>query len=164
MKDQPVGAQRNQDHRRDVADPGQREEWPSRQPQIESEHVVGARRPDLVVECEGLHRDHEQQNERCEYVDRALIPRAHIGIEKIDGNMGAAIGGGANSPEDQHAEQQAAEVVAVGNRDAEEIAQQHGHEDVGGDDADKQRGQKLDGIDEPIGEFRLHVTAPSPLI
>src|SRR5437016_8365152 len=49
MEDQPIGAQRNQEHRRHVADPGQQKERPGRQPKIEREHVIGARGPDLVV-------------------------------------------------------------------------------------------------------------------
>jgi hypothetical protein len=64
--------------------------------------------------------------------------------------VGAAVGGRADAPEDQHAQQQAAEVVAVGNRDTEEVAQQDRNEHVGSDDPDEQCGQELDGIDEPI--------------
>jgi hypothetical protein len=161
MKDQAIGAQRDQDHRRYVADPGQREERPGRQSKIEGEHVVGARGPNLVVQREGLHRDHEQEDEGCEYVDRAPVFGADIGVEEIDGDVGAAVGGRPDAPEDQHAQQQAAKVVAVGDRDGEEIAQQHRNENVCGDDPDEERGQQLDGIDEAIHEVGFHAPALS---
>src|SRR3954468_4564779 len=150
MEDQAIGAQSNEEDGGDVAEPGQQEERPGRQPQIEREHVVGARRPYLVVEGDGLHRDHEQEHQGREDVDRALVLRPDIGPEQVDGDVGAAIGGRADAPEDQHAQQQAAEVVAVGDRDAEEVAQQDRGEHVGSDDPDEERGQELDGIDEPI--------------
>jgi len=161
MKDQAIGAQRDQDHRRHVADPGEREERPGRQSKIEGEDVVGARGPNLVVEREGLHRDHEQEDKGCEHVDRAAVFGTDIGVEKIDGDVGAAIGRRPDTPEDQDAQQQAAEVVAIGDRDTEEIAQQHRNEHVGGDNSDKERGQELDGIDEAIHEVGFHAPAPS---
>src|SRR4030088_2035006 len=48
MKNQTVGAPRKQKDRRHVADPGQQEERPGGKPQIEGEHVIGARALDLV--------------------------------------------------------------------------------------------------------------------
>ena len=56
----------------------------------------------------------------------------------------AAIGGRGDAPENQDAEQELAEIVAIGNRHAEEVAQQDRDEDVGGDDADEDRGHQLD--------------------
>ncbi len=47
------------------------------------------------------------------------------------------------------AEQQLAEIVAVGNRDAE-IAQQDGNEDVRSHDTDEHRGGQLDAVDEAV--------------
>src|ERR1700736_2121373 len=58
-KDEPVGADRDQQHRRDIAYPGEGEERPVRQPQIESEDVVLIGREHLVEQRIGLHRDDE---------------------------------------------------------------------------------------------------------
>src|SRR3954464_9067429 len=91
MKDQAIGAQRNQDDGGDVAEPGQQEERPSWKPQIEREHVVGARCPYFVVEGEGLHRDHEQEYQGREDVDRALVLRPDISPQQVDGDVGAAV-------------------------------------------------------------------------
>ena len=75
--------------------------------------------------------------------------RADVGPHQIDRDVGAAIGGGGDAPENQDAEQELAEIVAIGNRHAER-AQQHGDKDVGGDDADEHRGQQFDVVDEAI--------------
>ena len=62
---------------------------------------------------------------------RGLAARPH----QIDRDVAAAIAGRGDAPEDQDAEQHAAEVVAVGDLTREELAQQHRDEDVGRDDA-----------------------------
>src|SRR6516162_5690253 len=85
LEDQPVSANGDQQHGRDVAEPGDQEKRPDRQAQIEAEHMIGARGPDLVVERVGLYADNEQKNERGERVDEALQARADIGIELIRG-------------------------------------------------------------------------------
>ena len=72
----------------------------------------------LVEQRVGLHRDDEQQHQRGEHVDHALPARADIGPDQIDGDVRAAIAGGGDAPEDQDAEQQLAEVVAVGDLDS----------------------------------------------
>ena len=64
--------------------------------------------------------------------------------------MGAAIARRRDAPEDQNAEQQPAEIIGVRNLHAEEVAQHDGDEDVGGDNADEGRGDKLDEVDEPV--------------
>ena len=69
LEDQPVGAHGDQQHGGDVARPGHREERPGRQPQIEGEDVVVIGAAHLVEQRVGLHRHHEQQNQRREYVD-----------------------------------------------------------------------------------------------
>src|SRR5262249_2416074 len=51
---------------------------------------------------------------------------------------------------DEDAEQHAAEIIAVGNGVAEEIAQQHREEDVGGDEPDEDGGDELDAVDEAV--------------
>ena len=117
---------------------------------VEGQHVIGARSPDLVVERVGLHRDDEQQNERREHVDDALQARADIGVEQVDGDVGAAVARRGDAPEDQNAEQQPAEVVGIRNLHAEEVAQHDRDEDVGGDDADEAGGDQLDEVDEPV--------------
>ena len=66
---QPVGAHRDQEHRRDIAEPGDQEERPYRQAQVEGEHVVGARPRYLVEQRVSLHRHYEQQHKRREDVD-----------------------------------------------------------------------------------------------
>ena len=53
-------------------------------------------------------------------------------------------------PQDQDAQKEPSEVVAVGNLNAEEVSQQDRAEDVGGDDADEERGQQLDPVDEAV--------------
>src|ERR1043165_8181153 len=59
IKDEPIGAHGDQPHRGDGADPGDEEERPDRQPQVEGQNVIGAGRPDLVVERVSLDRDHK---------------------------------------------------------------------------------------------------------
>ena len=54
------------------------------------------------------------------------------------------------------AEQQAAEVVGIGNRIGEEIAQQHLDENIGSDDADKECRDPFDRIDETIHVDAFH--------
>ena len=74
--------------------------------------------------------------------------------------MGAAIGGRGNAPENQDAEEKAAEIVAVGDRHREEIAQQHGDEDIDRDDADERRGDQFDAVDETVHVSALHGAGP----
>src|SRR5471030_3402595 len=54
MEDQPVGADRDEQHRRDVAAPGDGEERPVRQMEIIGLDVVGVSRADLVEQRPGL--------------------------------------------------------------------------------------------------------------
>src|ERR1700730_4036531 len=91
LEDQPIGTDGDQQHRRDVTEPRHEEKRPHRQPQVEGQKMIGARGPDLVVEGVGLHRDDEQKDERGEDVDEALRAPADIGIEQVDGDVGAAI-------------------------------------------------------------------------
>ena len=70
--------------------------------------------------------------------------------------MGAAIARGGNAPENQDVEQQPAEIIRVGDRDAEEIAKQDGDEDVDGDNADEGRRRELDAVDEAVHDIALH--------
>src|SRR5262249_25567040 len=79
-----------------------------------------------------------------------LPARADVRVEQIDRDVRAAIGGRRDAPEDQDAEQKLAEVVAVGDRDAEEVTQHDRDEDVGRDHADADRSNPLDRVDEPI--------------
>ena len=118
--------------------------------QLERQHVVDARGRDLVEQRVGLHRHHEQQHERREHVDEALHARAGIRPHEIDGDVGAAIARRRDAPEDQNPEQELAEIVGVRNRGRENIAQQDRDEDVGRDEADEDRGDHLDRIDETI--------------
>src|SRR6478672_4621540 len=150
MEDEPVGAHGDQQHRGGIADPGHQEERPNRQPQVESQNVIGAGRPDLVVKRVGLDRDHKQQHQRGEYIDPPLQPRADAGVEQVDGDVGAAVARCGDTPEDQDAEQQPAEIVGIRYLNAEEIAQQNRDENVGSDNADEESGDKLDAVDEPV--------------
>src|SRR5262249_23053252 len=123
---------------------------PGRQPQIEGQNIVGAGAEDFVEQGPGLNRDDEEKNERCEYVDEALQFRSNIRIDEVDRNVSAPIRRRGNPPEDQNAEKKPPEVVTVRNLHAEEISQQHRSEDIGGDDANEERRQELDAIDETI--------------
>ena len=73
-----------------------------------------------------------------------------VGPDQIDGDVGAAIAGRGDAPEDQDAEQELAEIVVVGDRDREELAHEHGGEDVERDDADEERRDPFDRVDEAI--------------
>ena len=73
--------------------------------------LIGTGRPDLVEQRVGLDRDDKQQHQRGEYVDPPLQPRADIGVEQVDRDVGAAVGRRGDTPEDQDAEQQPAEIV-----------------------------------------------------
>ena len=104
----------------------------------------------LVEQRPGLHRHHEQQHQRREHIDPALVFRRRIGPDQIDGDVGAAIAGGGDAPEDQDAEQELAEIVIVGNRHREEFAHEHRGEGVQRDNADKERRDPFDRIDEAV--------------
>src|SRR5215470_9404002 len=131
VEDQPPGADGDQQHRGYVARPGDGKEWPGRQMKVDGEDVVVAGCVHLVEQRVGLYRHHEQQYQRGEHVNDALLARADIGPDKIDRDVPAAITRCRDAPEDQNAEQELAEVVAVGNRHAEEITQEHRYKDVG---------------------------------
>src|SRR5262249_56618347 len=105
---------------------------------------------DLVEQGPGLNRDDEQEDERREYVDEALQFRPDIGVNEVDRDVSAPVRGGGDAPEDQDAQEKPSEIVTVGNLDAEEVSQQDRGEDVGGDDADEERSQQLDPIDEAV--------------
>src|SRR5262249_26751042 len=122
MEDEAIGAHRDEKYGRDVADPRHGEERPRGQTEIQGQHVVGAGADDLVEQRPGMYRHDEQKHQRGEHVDRALQLRADIGPQEIDRDVGAAIAGRADAPEDQDAEQQTAEIVGVGDRRIEEIA------------------------------------------
>src|SRR6185436_17073978 len=149
VEDQSIGSHGDQQDGGDVTEPGYKEERPGRQPQVEGLHVGAVGTHDLVEEGVGLHGDDEQQHERGKDVDHALIARADIGPHEVDRNVGAAIGRGSDTPEDEDAEQKLAKVVAVGNADAE-VAQHNGDEYVGRNDADENGGRQLDTIDEGV--------------
>src|SRR5688572_9084389 len=72
MEDQPVSAHGDQQHGGDVTDPGEREERPHRQPQVEGEQVRIARGYHLVEQGVGLHHHDEQQHQGREHVDHPL--------------------------------------------------------------------------------------------
>src|ERR1700687_357884 len=150
LEDQSPGTNRDQQHRRHITGPGHREKRPGRQPQVECEDVVVVCASDLIEQRVGLHAHHKQQHQRGEYIDHALLARSDIGPDQIDGDVRAAIRRGGNAPENQYAQQQAAEIVSVGNLDAEEITQQHRDEDVGGDQSDEKGRDQLDAVDETV--------------
>ncbi len=151
MEDQPIGAHGDQQHGGDVADPGDREERPHRQAQIEGRHVVesGASRP-----CRTACRSAPTTTNSSTSVANTSITRcqlgADVGPEQVDRDVRAAIGGRRDAPEDQDAEQKLAEVIGIGDLDVEEVAQQDRDEDVGRDDADEYRRDPLDRVDEAV--------------
>src|SRR3954469_8033138 len=71
-EDQPVGANRDQQHGGGVAGPGDQEERPGRQAQLERRQVGVVSRNALVQQRVGLHGYDEQQHQRREHVDDAL--------------------------------------------------------------------------------------------
>src|SRR5690348_9794428 len=58
--DQPKRAHRDQQHRRDIAQPSDEEERPDRQVEVVGQHMVGACCHHLVEERAGLHRHHAE--------------------------------------------------------------------------------------------------------
>src|SRR5580658_8179154 len=64
--------------------------------------------------------------------------------------MAAAIARRGDAPEDQNAEQQAAEIVGIWNRRAEQIAEHDRDEYVDSDNTDERGGREFDAVDEPI--------------
>src|ERR1700728_3956401 len=62
MKDEPIGSDRDQQHRGGVARPCNGEERPGRQLQVVGQDVVVIGRAHLVEQRDGLHRDDEQQH------------------------------------------------------------------------------------------------------
>src|SRR5262249_52312263 len=87
--------------------------------------------------------------------------RADRAPQEVDGDVGAAIAGRGDAPEDQHAEQQAPEIVGIRDRPAEEITQQDGHESVDRDQPDEKRRRPLDRVDETVGVLLVHTQARS---
>ena len=150
MENQPPGPDRDQQHRRDVADPRHQKERPDRHLQIHGHDVLGARAHHLVEQRVGLHRHHEQQHQGREHVDPALVFRRRIGPDQIDGDVGAAIAGGGDAPEDQDAQHELAEIVVVGDRTAKNFRMTTAVKGVERDDADKERRDPFDGIDEAV--------------
>src|SRR6185312_895382 len=113
---------------------------------VEGENVVVIGGAHLVEQRPGLHRYHEQQHQRCEHVDHALIFRADIGPDQVDGDVAAAIGGGGDAPEDQDPEQHAPDVEGIGDRIVQSVAQQDADENIQRDDADEAGGDPFDGV------------------
>src|ERR1051325_10834168 len=159
LEDKPPGADGDEQYGGYVPDPRQREERPGRQAQIEGEHVVVIGAAHLVEQSIGLHRHDEEQDDRGKDVDHALVFRADIGPDQIDRNMRAAVGGRGDAPEDENAEHHAAAIVGVRDRVGEDVAQQHLHEDIERDDADKERRDQYDRVDEPVHVDAFHASA-----
>src|SRR5207253_8527369 len=111
----------------------------------------------LVEQRPGLHGDHEQQHQRREYIDPALVFRADIGPDQIDREMAAAVAGGGDAPEDQDAEQHAPDIERVGNRIIQRVAQDHRNKNVERHDADESRRDPFDGVDETVHGGAVHV-------
>ena len=76
VEDQPEGADRDQQHGRDVAQPRHQRERPGRDIQIIGQHVVLIGQPHLVEQHDGLHGHDEQQHQRGEDIDQPLAARA----------------------------------------------------------------------------------------
>jgi hypothetical protein len=155
--DQPVGADRDQEHRGAIAGPGDREKRPGRHVHVEGEHVVVIGAAHLVEQGIGLRRHDEQQHQRCEHIDHALVFRADIGPDQVDGDVATAIAGGGDAPEDQDAEQQAPDVERIRDRIIQGVAQQDADKDVERHDADEAGGDPFDGVDETIHPCAIHV-------
>src|ERR1700733_4050982 len=162
MKDQSVSTNRDQKHRRDVAGPRDREERPGRHVHIECRDIVVIGAAHLVEQRPRLHRHHEQQNQSRKHIDQALVFRADIAPDQIDGDVGAAIAGGGNTPEDQNAQQQTPDIEGIRDRIAEKIAQQNRDENVEGDNADKSGRNPFDRVDETIHGCALHFRSTRP--
>src|SRR5690348_132448 len=160
VNNEPPGAHGDEDDGRDVANPGDREEWPGRQMKVEGEDMVGARRAHLVEQRRGVNGDDEQEHQGGEHVDGAFSPRTRRSPYEVDGDVAAAIAGRRDAPEDQDAQQHPAEIVGIGNRRAEQIAKQDGDENVDGDNADERGGGELDAVDEPVHRIGRHARAP----
>ena len=111
--------------RRDVAEPGDREERPGRDVHVVGQHVVDVGGAHLVEQHDGLHRDDEQQHQRGEHVDHALPARAGRGPDEVDRDVAAPVAGRRDAPEDQDAEQHARRSRRSPGSRVEEIAQQH---------------------------------------
>src|SRR4051794_35212184 len=62
MEDEPPGAYGDEEHGRDVAHPGHREERPGGQAEIEGQHIVGAGADHFVEQRPGMSRHHEQEH------------------------------------------------------------------------------------------------------
>src|ERR1700680_3817876 len=124
MKYEAIGSDRNQKHRRGVAEPGDGEEWPRRQAHIEGAHVVSVGADYLVKKRIGLHGHHEQQNQRREDVGPALVTRANVAPNQIHRDVRAAVRGSGNAPEDENAEEKPAKIVRIGNLEKDAIAEQ----------------------------------------
>src|SRR5579883_1429255 len=156
MEDQAVSADRDQQHRRNIARPCDREERPGRHVHVEGRDMILIGAAHLVEQRPGLHRHDEQKHERCEHVDQALVFWPDVTPHQIDGDVSAAIGGGGNAPENQDTEHHAPDVEGIGNRIAEQIAQEHRGKNVDRHDADEAGRDPFDRVDKTIHGTARH--------
>src|SRR6185312_2098815 len=93
-------------------------------------------------------------------IDPALPAPVDIGPDQIDGDVGAAIAGRSDAPEDQDAEQHASDIKGIGNRIVQRVAQQNRDENVERDDADESCRDPLDRVDKAVHRGALHLGYP----
>jgi hypothetical protein len=155
LKDQAPGAYGNQQHSAHVPHPRDGKKGPGRQVQVVGEHVVVVGAAHLVKQHDGLHSDDKQQHQSGKDIDEAFEACVRQAPDQVHGDVAAPVAGGGNAPEDQDAQHQTTEVVSVRDRGAEEFAQQHRDEDVGGHQSDEHGGHPLDGINDAVKDVFL---------
>src|SRR5262249_39843570 len=93
LENQTVGANGDEQNGGDVARPSEREKRPGRQPQIKGQDIVMVGADDFVEQGRGLHAHHEKQDKGRKDIDESLPSGRYVRPDKVDGDVGAPIGG-----------------------------------------------------------------------
>src|SRR4051812_46239798 len=140
----PQGAHDHQQDGGRQSYPGNEIIDPDRLAQVESRDVIGLGVKHLDADHPGKDDQAHHRDDISKQVHRALYPGPGGGIEQVDGDVLATIAGAGDAPEDQDAEAEAAEVVAVRNRPDEDVAQEDRDEDQQRDGGEKSRRRQFD--------------------
>ena len=144
------GANHHQNNCRGEPDPGDEVIDPHRLAQIEGREVVGSRVHHLDRHHPGEDDQADQRDDIGKRVDRAPDRGRHKAMQQVDGDVLATIAGAGDAPEDEDAEQQAADIVAVRYRPDEDVAEENRYESDEGDDGEKSRRRHFNAVDEAV--------------
>jgi hypothetical protein len=143
-------ASRDREHRRDDAEPDQREPRPNRQAQVERRLVAGIGARDPVEQHPGEQDGEQQEHQRRDDIEPEARPRRQqLGYE-VDLDVRAAVADAGEAPQHGDAEHQPRDVERVRDRRGKGIAAERRGEHQHGDHGEEQAGDALDRAREPV--------------